>query len=91
MQTTKREQASLADRFFTALLSCLLTLVAGLLLSFVLMRQRSGVGLYFGYWQLVFGVSAVASVIGFIVGSRKMAEIFGFFFRTNKPKDGHWY
>jgi uncharacterized protein YacL len=90
MRTTEREQATLADRFFTALLSCLSTLVVGLLLSFVLIRLRSE-ALYYWYWQLVFIASTFAGIVGFIVGSRKMAEIFGFFFRTNKPKDGHWY
>ena len=88
MQTPKRERVSIADRFITALLSSIVIFVISIIIGFALVRFRSS--LYFGYWHLVLPAAALSGIVGFVLGSQKMAEVFGFVFRTNKPKDGHW-
>lgn len=92
MRIGKRERSTFADRFFTALLSCLLTFVVFVIFSFALIRGAGRIeNLYSWYWQLTFVVTLLSGIVGFLLGSRKMAEVFGYLFRTNKPKDGHWY
>lgn len=92
MRTGKRERVTFADRFFTAFLSAVLVFVVCLLCSLFLLRGAAHIDqLYYWYWRVTLLISVSAGVVGFFVGSRKMAEVFGSIFRTNKPKDGHWY
>ena len=94
-KTQNDTQITLWERILTALISSLLSILVCLVTSFILFRAGKGGTDFFQtfftiYWKGSITFISAAAILGFVLGSARMAELFGIFFRTNKPKDGNW-
>lgn len=78
---------SLADRLYSATGSVVATYCTAIVILFI--SKGALVSQSWISW-LIHSLAVMAGVTGFVLGSGRMADIWGFVWRTNKPKDGHW-
>lgn len=95
----KKEKVGIVDRVLIALFSVIATYCTAFGVLFFSRGAVSGdpsgqgLGYILGqgwlYW-IINGLAIIAGIAGFVLGSSRMAEVWGFIWRTNKPKDGNW-
>lgn len=93
-----KENISLSERIMTAFLSVIVMGMTCVVVTFILfVVSGKGAGgpseVILGeswYWKLALALCGFAGVLGFVLGGERMSDIFGFIWRTNKPKDGNW-
>jgi hypothetical protein len=87
----REEPITIIDRIFTAIMSVFLMFLTCFLFIFLFGGLGTG-GMLFTtwYWKVTLLISAVAGLVGFILGSSRMSEVFGYLWQTNKSKDGNW-
>ncbi|WP_455222827.1 hypothetical protein [Kaarinaea lacus] len=98
MKNKEKENISFVERIMTAFLSVLFMGITCVVVTFILfVVSGKGAGgpseiilSETWYWKLAFALCGFAGVLGFVLGTEKMSDIFGFIWRTNKPKDGNW-
>jgi len=97
MLSSEKEPITLEERVVTAIVSAVtaaLTLLAYFIINFALAaKSMSGMPLVSSFFFSKFSayIVATATIVGFVVGTERMAQLFSFFWGTHEIWEREWF
>ena len=97
MSSPEREPITLEERIVTAFVSAItaaLTLLAYFVINFALSaKSSSGIPFVSSFFFSRFSayIVAIATIVGFIVGTERMVKLFSFFWGTHEIWEREWF